>query len=92
MAGSDKPENGPKSPSVDTDLARSWEIFRRGDVAPCKRDGGPMALSVDGASIAYRFVCVKCGFASPWFEASPTGTMRVRGFGSGDPNATATED
>jgi hypothetical protein len=60
-----------------------WEQFRKGGVAPCPNDGGPaqsagspekgpehrMALNVDGLGGAYRFVCVQCGMASPWFEA-----------------------
>ena len=28
-----------------------------------------MALAVDGTVDIYRFVCVQCGTASPWFEA-----------------------
>lgn len=46
-----------------------WDAFRAGDAAPCPVDGGPMALAVDGLVDAYRFVCVQCGQASPWFEA-----------------------
>lgn len=60
-----------------------WELFRKGGVAPCPVGGGPsgaatspgsapehrMALGVDGLGGSYRFVCVTCGTASPWFEA-----------------------
>ena len=49
-----------------------WDSFRTGGVAKCPRDGGPMALSVDGMGAAYRFVCVACGQASVWFEARIT--------------------
>jgi hypothetical protein len=46
-----------------------WDHFRGGGTARCPIEGGPMALAVDGASESYRFVCVGCGNASPWFEA-----------------------
>lgn len=49
-----------------------WERFRAGGIAPCPVDGGPMALAVDGSVDIYRFVCVQCGHASPWFEAKLT--------------------
>jgi hypothetical protein len=49
-----------------------WDAFRAGGIACCPRDGGPMALSVDGLGAAYRFVCVSCGQASVWFEARIT--------------------
>jgi ribosomal protein S27AE len=46
-----------------------WERFRSGGVAICPSCGSPMALAVDGTIDVYRFVCVQCGTASPWFEA-----------------------
>jgi hypothetical protein len=55
-----------------------WEHFREGGVAICPVDGGPMALAVDGSVDAYRFVCVQCGHASPWFEAKLT-HLTIRG-------------
>ncbi len=57
-------------------LAAAWETFRAGDVLYCARDGAPIALAIDAAVGVYRFVCVRCGNASPWFESSPAG-MRV---------------
>jgi hypothetical protein len=50
-------------------LKPRWEAFRAGGVALCPRDAAPMALNVDGQTNVYRFVCVSCGNASPWFEA-----------------------
>jgi hypothetical protein len=85
MGGSEKPEDeapGTASPSSsDQHLATVWKTFRAGGVAVCRRDGGPMALSVDGTAAAYRFVCVACGFASPWFSSGPNG-MKVHGIGA----------
>jgi hypothetical protein len=52
------------------EVARLWQRFRRGAVAPCPRDGAPLALAVDGSAKAYRLVCTQCGNASQWFEAS----------------------
>ena len=65
------------------ELAPVWDRFRDGDVVLCPKDQGPMALAVDAAAGAYRFVCTCCGNASPWFESGPGG-MRIRGgFGYG---------
>jgi hypothetical protein len=63
-------------PITAEELIPLWETWKAGNVY-CPRDGGPMALAVDGAAHAYRIVCVKCGAASPWFEAKPAG-LHVR--------------
>jgi len=70
------PEGAPPPLSAPGDLLSAWEAFRDG-VAPCPVDAGPLALAVDGTTNAYRFVCVRCGVASPWFEAG-AGGLRVR--------------
>jgi hypothetical protein len=92
MAGDDQPTDGARAPRQD-DLTIAWDSFRAGGVATCKRDGGPMALSVDGTALSYRFVCVGCGYALPWFTASGDGKIRVRGFGlPQDRGPTAADD
>ena len=78
--------------SANDHLVAVWRAFRAGGVAVCRRDGGPMALSVDGAAAAYRFVCVGCGFASPWFSSGPAG-LRVHGIGTmSEPIAPSGDD
>jgi hypothetical protein len=57
-----------------------WDRFRQGGIAPCPIDAGPMALGVDGSADTYRFVCVRCGHASPWFEAK-LARLALRGQG-----------
>jgi hypothetical protein len=64
-----------------------WEHFRAGGVARCPVDGGPMALGVDGTIDVYRFVCVPCGHASPWFEAK-LDRLHIRGQSETSPGAT----
>jgi hypothetical protein len=59
-----------------TDL---WNEFRAGNVVHCPRCKHSMAASVDGASAAYRLVCVFCGHATPWFEAKLGMITHVRG-------------
>lgn len=59
----------PRSLSSVEGLQPVWDQFRGGGTAPCPNDAAPMALAVDGATETYRFVCVTCGHASPWFEA-----------------------
>jgi hypothetical protein len=71
------------------DLKEAWDRFRAGAVVYCPVDGAPLALAVDGAAAAYRFVCTRCGIASPWFDSGPNG-MHVRsptaaGSGQGAP-------
>jgi hypothetical protein len=79
MADAKPPPDGPHAPLGTTDEIRPfWERFRAGGVVHCPRDHGPLALAVDGAAGAYRFVCTPCGLASPWFESGPTG-LHVRG-------------
>jgi hypothetical protein len=91
MGASEKPTDATAQP--DADLAAAWAAFRAGGIAPCRRDGAPMALCVDGSVAAYRFVCVQCGFASPWFESTPQSGMRVRGIGAPqEPVPPATDD
>ncbi len=64
----------PESPHLShTEIAHLWGKFRQGEVAGCPRDAAAMALAVDGAAKAYRLTCTKCGLASPWFSASPSG-------------------
>ncbi len=64
-----------------------WERFRSGGIAPCPVDGGPMALAVDGSVDIYRFVCVQCGHASPWFEAKLT-HLAIKGATPTSPGAS----
>lgn len=64
-----------------------WERFRDGGVALCPVDGAPMALAVDGSVDIYRFVCVRCGTSSPWFEAKLGGRIIIKGQ-SGDLGAS----
>ena len=60
------------------DLTVTWERFRAGGAAPCARGDATMALAVDAAAGAYRFVCTACGRASPWFESGVDG-LKSRG-------------
>jgi hypothetical protein len=60
------------------ELGPLWDAFRKGKQVPCPRDAGPLALAVDATAHAYRMICVKCGAASPWFEATATGAIHVR--------------
>jgi hypothetical protein len=60
------------------ELGPVWDSFREGAPVSCPRDSGAMALAVDAAASAYRFVCTDCGNSSPWFESGPGG-MRIRG-------------
>jgi hypothetical protein len=62
----------PREISADELLPR-WEAFRAGSRVICPRDGGPMAVAVDGVAHAYRLICVSCGATSPWFESQPAG-------------------
>jgi hypothetical protein len=64
-----------------------WERFRDGGVALCPVDAAPMALAVDGSVDVYRFVCVRCGTSSPWFEAKLAGRISIKGQ-SGDLGAS----
>jgi len=60
------------------ELKDVWARFRQGASIPCPADGVAMALAVDAAAGAYRFVCTHCGVSSAWFESGPHGIV-VRG-------------
>jgi len=78
MDDSAKPSDEPRAPFENVAFLESaWGRFRSGEAVPCPRDEATFALSVDGAVGAYRFVCTRCGLASPWFE-SGSGGVRVR--------------
>jgi hypothetical protein len=72
---SDRPSSSTLAAAPDIQV--HWDAFRKGAVVPCPADAAPLALSVDGATGVYRFVCTRCGLASPWFD-SGTGGVRVR--------------
>ena len=52
-----------------------WSAYRRGDMVGCPLDAQNLALSIDGTTKSYRFVCTQCGIASPWFMSSPDGIV-----------------
>ncbi len=83
-----KPTDAPHAPfGTVEDLKEAWDRFRAGNVVYCPADQAPLALAVDGSAGAYRFVCTRCGLASPWFESGANG-IRVRSHastGSGQP-------
>ncbi|HEX8794839.1 MAG TPA: hypothetical protein VF765_28025 [Polyangiaceae bacterium] len=86
MAEAKPPETpeGVASPLTSPDeVSKAWKAFRAG-VAPCPVDGAPLALAVEGTANVYRFVCVKCGAASAWFEAG-AGGLKPRGPRAGGP-------
>ncbi len=74
------------------ELAPLWGAWRGAGAVLCPRDLGPMALAVDGVSHGYRLVCVRCGAASPWFEASPSGPLQLRSGTSSMPAPRAAGD
>jgi len=84
----DPPEGVPSPLASNDAVSAAWDLFRAGHVAPCPADGAPLALAVDGTSLVYRFVCVKCGAASPWFESGFGGALRMRGPRPAGPLAT----
>lgn len=61
------------------DLANVWNVFRAGGLVRCGKDSAHLALTVNAAVGAYRFVCTHCGASSPWFAASGDG-LRSRGY------------
>ena len=84
-----EPAEGVAAPlSTHAEVSAVWDVFRAGGVARCPVDGEPLALAVDGTSLVYRFVCVKCGTSSPWFESSFGGKLKLRGPRPGGPLAT----
>ncbi len=56
-------------------VERLWVGYRAGDRTPCPIDGWNLALSVDGSTKSYRFVCCRCGHASQWFMSSSDGVV-----------------
>lgn len=82
-----EPPEGVAAPLTSPEeVSAAWETFRAGGVAACPADGAPLALAVDGTANVYRFVCVKCGAASAWFEAG-TGGLTMRSPRAGGPLA-----
>ena len=82
-----EPPEGVASPLTSPEeVSKAWTAFRTG-VAPCPVDGAPLALAVEGTANVYRFVCVKCGAASAWFEAG-TGGLKTRGLRGAGPLPT----
>lgn len=72
-----EPPEGAATPLTSPEeVAATWAQSRTG-VALCPVDGAPLALAVDGTAHVYRFVCVKCGAASAWFEAT-MGVLKMR--------------
>ncbi|HEY3817376.1 MAG TPA: hypothetical protein VGL81_09410 [Polyangiaceae bacterium] len=74
MADTKPPDAASLPLSTTAELNDVWARFRGGAMVHCPVDAGPLALAVDGAAGAYRFVCTDCGLASPWFESGPLGT------------------
>ncbi|MFO0667876.1 MAG: hypothetical protein U0174_28240 [Polyangiaceae bacterium] len=52
-----------------------WTLYRTGEAGRCPRDGGNIALAVEGSSRAYRLVCTQCGISTPWFEPTKNGVV-----------------
>jgi len=78
MADTPPPAVPPVPLGTKEELKDVWERYRRGASVPCPADGVAMALAVDAAAGAYRFVCTQCGVSSAWFECGPRGVL-VRG-------------
>lgn len=77
-----QPPDGPDGALNSADeLALLWDRFRTGGAVACPGDGVPLALAVDASAGVYRFVCPRCGVASPWFESGPGGLV-IRGHSS----------
>lgn len=72
------------------DLSMTWDRFREGSPVHCGKDEAPLALEVDAAAGIYRFVCTRCGNASPWFESGQAG-LRVRSVTGAPQNLEGTE-
>jgi hypothetical protein len=72
------PPGGPPAPLSDEQIRKAWDDFRSGAVVACPNDGAALALAVDASAGIYRFVCTRCGTATPWFECSGLG-LRLRG-------------
>ena len=86
MADAKEPAGASKeSLASPTEVQLLWDMFRAGGVTLCPVDRAALALGVDAAAGAYRFVCTRCGASSPWFESGPTG-IRIRGLSDQTPN------
>jgi hypothetical protein len=73
------------------ELKDVWDHYRRGAQVPCPADAVAMALAVDAAAGAYRFVCTQCGVSSAWFESGPQGIL-VRGHSAPGASGAAPDD
>ena len=69
------PARGSRKGFEESDVGALWERYRSGESVACPRDGGNLALSIDGAAQIYRFVCNRCGTASPWFGMTRIGLV-----------------
>jgi hypothetical protein len=77
MTDAEKPTGASHALSDAEDVRIAWDEFRAGEVVACPNDGAPVALAVDASAGAYRFVCIRCGTSSAWFESGPRG-LRIR--------------
>ncbi len=92
MADAAKPPDVPRAPlGTADDIRPVWDRFRAGAMVMCPADAAPLALAVDGTIGNYRFVCTRCGLASPWFE-SGVGGLRVRSHATPTPGPAGGPD
>jgi hypothetical protein len=91
MADTLPPSVHPVPLGTKEELTDVWERYRRGAPVPCPADAVAMALAVDAAAGAYRFVCTQCGVSSAWFESGPQGIL-VRGHSAPGASGTAPAD
>jgi hypothetical protein len=77
MPDAERPPGGSHAPITEAQLGSAWDEFRAGAVVDCPNDGAPLALAVDASAGVYRFVCTRCGTATPWFESTSQG-LRLR--------------
>lgn len=73
METSNEPATDHDRPFRQDEIEALWAAFRMGEVVKCPFDAQNYALSVDGETKSYRFVCSHCGVASRWFVSTPTG-------------------
>jgi hypothetical protein len=52
------------------EVADVWARWKYGEVVPCPKSDGALALAVEGTSKAYRLICTTCGTSTPWFQAN----------------------
>lgn len=50
------------------EVADVWARFKNGEVVPCPKKDGALALAVEGTGKAYRLICTTCGTSTPWFQ------------------------